>query len=303
MPRANAKSLDERLREEAERRNQSVDELRDALVRRGLDASDDERRTAADIVLVTVGNTETDALEDAAKAFGLGYDKIRGRRINYRKLGMVGTNRVVAMKVEMGAFSPTGAAASCIEARAETGATTIILIGTAFGIDPVHQLVGNVLVSESVYLYDDRRIVDPTRPGTRYEVKHPAEARIVASGVWLDRFRQLDDELRQDGESTRVEIGVILSGGARIESAVYRDELVRTLPSMDPPIVGGEMEGAGAVSAALSDGDDPGWLIVKGISDFADAESRANINVTRPLAAKASAAAVLRVLQLPPRSV
>jgi nucleoside phosphorylase len=101
----------------------------------------------------------------------------------------------------------------------------------------------------------------------------------------------------------KIDLGVILSGGARIESAAYRDELVAGLPLMDQPVVGGEMEGMGAMSAALStELHDPGWLVVKGISDFADAPSRLRIKETRAVAARASAMAVLRVLQLPPRS-
>jgi adenosylhomocysteine nucleosidase len=256
-------------------------------------------------VLVTATTTEHQELERVAKELGFGFTAQPGRAGDYYRLGDVGTNRVVAMRVSMGAFSPDGAAARCIQSRAETRATTIMLIGTAFGIDQARQNIGDVIVSESVFLYDDRKVVDPGEGSTgKYKVEYPATARKVASRTWHDRFRRLAKQYVQDGAAEKIDLGVILSGGARIESAAYRDEVVAGLPPMDQLVIGGEMEGMGAISAALStDPYDPGWVVVKGISDFADKSSRLKIKATRAVAARASALAVLRVLSLPPRSV
>jgi adenosylhomocysteine nucleosidase len=300
--------LEQRLRAEAERRKEPIEILRDTILRRGLDAAQSDRQAravAADVVLVTATPTEHQELERAAKELGFGFTAQPGRAGDYYRLGNVGTNRVVAMRVSMGAFSPDGAAARCIQARAETQATTIILIGTAFGIDQARQNIGDVIVSESVFLYDDRRVVDADKGSAgKYKVEYPSTARKVASGTLHDRFRRLAEQYLQDRAAENVDLGVILSGGARIESAAYRDEVVASLPPMDQPVIGGEMEGMGAISAALStDPYDPGWVVVKGISDFADGPSRLKIKETRAVAARASAMAVLRVLQFPPRSV
>ncbi|MBX3158343.1 MAG: hypothetical protein KF773_20405 [Deltaproteobacteria bacterium] len=296
--------LEQRLGAEAKRRGEPIEAVREVVLRRGLDAAQADRQAravAADVVLVVATSTEQHELERTAKEQGLGFSAQPGRAGEYFQLGSVGTNRVAAMRVSMGAFSPDGAAARCIQARAETQATTIILVGTAFGIDPARQRIGDVIVSESVFLYDDRTVVDAD--GDAYQVKYPPTTRKIASVALHDRFRRLGDQYLRDGTSEKVSLGVILSGGARIESAVYRDELVASLPAMDQPVIGGEMEGMGAISAALStDPNEPGWVIVKGISDFADAPSRSRINETRAVAARASAMAVLRVLQLPPRS-
>jgi nucleoside phosphorylase len=157
-----------------------------------------------------------------------------------------------------------------------------------------------VIVSESVFLYDDRRVVDESHSDRKYKLVYPPTARVFASGAWYARFRRLGETYIREAVTERIELGVILSGGARIESAAFRDELLESMPPMDPPVVGGEMEGMGAVSAALSTGpDDPGWIIVKGVADFASASSRSKIEETRAVAARASAMAVLRVLQLP----
>lgn len=274
-------------------------------MRRGLDGAQADRQAravAADIVLVVATSTEQQELERAAKEMGFSFNAQPGRAGKYYQLGSVGTNRVTAMRVAMGAFSPDGAAARCIQARAETQATTIILIGTAFGIDRERQSIGDVIVSESVFLYDDRRVVDAPDSTSTYNVEYPSTARKVASATLHDRFRRLGEQYVLDRTPETVSLGIILSGGARIEAASYRDELVTSLPPMDQPIIGGEMEGMGAISAALStDPEDPGWVVVKGISDFADAPSRSRIKETRAAAARASAMAVLRVLQLPPR--
>ncbi|MCE9572482.1 MAG: hypothetical protein K8W52_04940 [Deltaproteobacteria bacterium] len=298
--------LEQRLVAEAERRGEPIEVVREAVLRRGLDAAQGERQVralAADVVLVVATSTEQHELEQAAKELGLGFDVQPGRTGDYFRLGNVGANRVAAMRVSMGAFSPDGAAARCIQARAETQATTIILVGTAFGIDPGRQKIGDVIVSESVFLYDDREVIDAGDNAGGYIVRYPPTARKVASGTWHDRFRRLAGHYLQDGNAAKIDLGIILSGGARIESAAYRDELVAGLPRMDQPVIGGEMEGMGAISAALStDPDDPGWVVVKGISDFADAPSRSKIKDTRAAAARASAKAVLRVLQLPQRS-
>jgi adenosylhomocysteine nucleosidase len=66
-----------------------------------------------------------------------------------------------------------------------------------------------------------------------------------------------------------VHVGAMLSGAARIHCAKFRDELYRTVPHGNEPIVGGEMEGVGLLAATVK-ADDPVWCVIKGIGDFAD---------------------------------
>lgn len=346
MPPPSAEEiLEKRLAAEADRAAMPVEEFRRQMLTAGLDAARQERaareraveaaKLTVDVLLVTATMTEHRELRDAALAAGLSFETRRGRQRPYYHLGVLGSDRVASMQVEMGAFGAKGSAASCIHARAETQATTIILLGTAFGVDPAQQRVGDVLVSESVFLYEDRHVIDHatldagqkcsasvggllkkvgvgqsaaarlltehSRP--RYHTNFPS-ARRAASAAWVRRFRGLAEEFARTGESERIIVGTLLSGGTRIESGRFRDELVGTIPKMDPPIVGGEMEAAGVVASAYPASiDEPGWIVVKGIADFADASSRADIAARRGPAARSSARAVLCALQSPTLSI
>lgn len=323
-----------RLAAEAGRAGESVDSTAAKMIDIGLSAASAKRKQIADaealradILLVTATQTEHDELRTAAEANDLPFEKRQGRLRPYYHLGTIGTNRVAHMQVEMGPFGVNGSAARCIEARAETRATTIILLGTAFGIDPDGQNLHEVLVSESVFLYEDRHVVDlPTR-GVRqhaaaacaqlfdlagagrsrahdwlsvearpsYLINYPA-ARRRASAGWVSRFRQLADNAVEGSE--RISVGTILSGGSRIESLRYKAELLRSIPELDTRIIGGEMEAVGVVSASPSARyEDPGWIVVKGIADFGDAATRAQIAQNRGPAAAAAARVVLRALQ------
>lgn len=101
-----------------------------------------------------------------------------------------------------------------------------------------------------------------------------------------------DNAADDTGGPFRVHVGTFLSGGARIQSASYRDQLLRSVPSGNRPFVGGEMEGVGLPPANV----DPAWVLVKGISDFADGADLESFPVNRALACKNSSRFVLRTL-------
>lgn len=301
----NGDILEKRLQAEAARHAISLEEARIRVLELGLDAAKERRDSEArarditvDVLLVTATLTEHRELRNVAESHKLPFQKRQGRLGPYYHLGRIGSNRVASIQVSMGAFGSEGSAARCIQARAETQATTLILLGTAFGVNAVQQRIGDVLVSESVFLYDDRHAVDDSTAGSGYRLLFPPSARRPASATWVERFRQTAGEYERTAEAERVMIGTLLSGGARIESARFRDELINTIPAMESPIIGGEMEAIGAVSASTTDiGDEPGWIVVKGIADFADGPSRAEIETTRATAARSSARTVLRTLQ------
>jgi adenosylhomocysteine nucleosidase len=108
----------------------------------------------------------------------------------------------------------------------------------------------------------------------------------------LGRFRRAAEAAEWRG---RVMHGLLLSGGARIHCAAFRDELARECGrGKGDVVVGGDMEAVGFLSA--SDQDKPCWIVVKSISDFADHHRDAIIKRSRPVACYRAARFVLSMM-------
>jgi adenosylhomocysteine nucleosidase len=167
----------------------------------------------------------------------------------------------------------------------------------AFGIDPADQKVGDVLVSTSILTYDDRQI--RRSPSGEMEIGFPDRIRYKARAQMLTPLRQEAERRNWAG----VRFGSLLSGGAAIHCAQYRDDLVQKLspvlerlsPDPDERIIGGEMEACGLI--ASSDPKEPNWVVVKGISDFADENRDAVIEMNRPVACGNAARFLLAALR------
>lgn len=293
--------LQRQLEAEADRSQTPLDALREALLSEAIEGRRSNReknlsasRVAADVLLVTATDDEHRALRKAALELGFPMEKVRTNEIVYYSLGTIGRVRVSSIQVKTGAFHYEGSAVRCLRARAETGANLVVLLGTAFGVDPKAQRLGDVLVSDSVFVYDRRDIHRAGDTGTghpalgrvlrwirnwigargrpAYAIRYPATCRVTATEAWVKHFSRASARLLQSGDDARVSVGTILSGGARILAPVYRDEIIATIPASESPIIGGEMEAVGMVSAAAS--NDDAWMVIKGISDFADGHER-----------------------------
>lgn len=215
-----------------------------------------------DLLLLTVTSTEQEQLLEAAADLGIAVTKRPGK-LNSKlyDLGKLGAYRVLAIRSRMGALGYGGSASMAQIYRAATQATGIIAVGMAFGMSNRVQNIGEVLVSTGMFPYDDRDVVSVNgAPEYRYErAKHrPAKPSLV-------KFLQGHAEAQTD---FHVRFGALLSGGARIQCAAYRDALYRSFTGRGESIVGGEMEAVGLLSC--SEPKDPWWIVVKGISDFAD---------------------------------
>jgi adenosylhomocysteine nucleosidase len=208
---------------------------------------------------------ERDQLRLSAKGLGLLFQEKRHSALGkYHKIGDVGDFHVIAARTQIGPFGYEGSASRGISFKNGTPATAIVQVGMAFGIDQERQRPGDVLLSTSLIPYD-RKII---RPGDDdYEIDYSKAARQPSRPSMLQLL--LGEAEREDWEFA-IHAGAILSGGSNIYSSKYRDELVNSLQSGSDPIVGGEMEGIGLLS--ISPRDDPAWILVKGISDFADRE-------------------------------
>ncbi len=296
-------------------------------------APDPKSDLRCDILILVATSTEEEELKTAAKNLGLPFSQRNvvgphGDKLKFFSLGKIGPNTVNAVRTGLGPLSHRGSASSAIRYRIATSASAIIQLGMAFGIDPERQKIGNVLVSTSIIPYDLREV----RPASSAAVELPRdilvaeddvgienskashsgekaqepakgtdEADYVVSYVHATRHRAKSSLIKLfEAENERTEraygvhFGGMLSGGARIFSRKFLGELVKGVPQADDSIVGGEMEGAGLLS--VSPPEDPLWIVVKGISDFADKDRDSIITTSRPVACRNSAEFVLSAL-------
>jgi adenosylhomocysteine nucleosidase len=240
-----------------------------------------DRQCSLLIFLAT--STEESALRKAAESKGVSFKQIRDELLGkYVWLGTVGKETVIAVPpardmqghAVMGAHGRLGSAARAIHFRQATAAQGIVQLGMAFGVNPEQQKIGDVLVGTALVPYDNR-LVKPSSSGwiqryfcncSLYTTDY-SPARLEYARPALEQlFRR--HAVRHRGEFG-VHIGTMLSGGARIGSTDFRDELVKAVDCGGLPVVGGEMEGLGLL-AASTEPENSVWCIVKGISDFAD---------------------------------
>jgi adenosylhomocysteine nucleosidase len=247
------------------------------------------RKLRCDVILFVAVATEEKQLKAVAKELGLAFEKCQGGHFDYFDLGQVGTFRVLAVRTEMGPFSHDGSAARALLAKAETGATALVSVGMGFGVDRTTQKPGDILVSQSLLTYDKRRVHSGFWSS---KVDYSEITPFQAKETLLKTLRRLAQDQRW---RTVVKFGPMLTGGARIHCARFRDHLVNALSRDNERVIGGEMEGVGLLSA--SNPEAPSWIVVKGICDYADKRRDAEVIKWRALACENAARFVLTALR------
>lgn len=217
-----------------------------------------------DVLIFVATRAELDAVRKAAAEQGLQFDERSTVMGAYVSLGTIGGHRVVAVKTSTGGLGPRGSSANARFYLEATGATSLICVGMAFGIDRNTQRLGDVLVSSHVFPYDDRYVAQDQKKWW-YDY---ARRDIRMYRAKSDLVKMLERYKLGPGKSERIAVGCLLTGSALIASSSYRDELVLRCGAAAKNIVGGEMEGVGLLG--LHPRERCCWLIVKGISDFAD---------------------------------
>lgn len=241
------------------------------------------------LLLFYATTTERQQIDAVSKELGLQFRRREHRSLGrYYRIGPVGDFDVIAVRTEMGPLNYGGSASKGIFFKIGTPATAIVQVGMAFGVDPKRQQLGDVVVSSSLIPYDRKKVLahdDHCRfdyTGARFQPARPSMLELFLKAV------------EENAWPYRIHVGAVLSGGAAIYCTKFRDELVGAFQPSPEPIVGGEMEAVGLVS--VSPADDPAWIVVKGISDFAEDERAVGWESSRELACRNSASFVLTAL-------
>jgi nucleoside phosphorylase len=197
-------------------------------------------------------------------------------------LGKFGQYKIAHVQCGMGSISRDASILTASNAIRLLNPKFLLMVGIAFGIDDSKQKIGDVLVSEAILPYNSKRI------GKNKTIQRAAATN--ASKTILNRFKNLRTWEYFVNETDKSELicGHILSGEELIDNKEHRDELIEAYPNAK----GGEMEGAGIVSAC--DGNIQ-WIIVKGICDFADGNKGQNKECNQKIAVNAAISACLEV--------
>ncbi|WP_017599858.1 5'-methylthioadenosine/S-adenosylhomocysteine nucleosidase family protein [Nocardiopsis lucentensis] len=151
-----------------------------------------------------------------------------------------------------------------------------ILVGIGGGLHPEHARIGNVIVSTRVVYYDSRKITDGDETQRRGEERQ-APARMVhaVNAFFTDHGEPAMIRGQYEGHRKRtfeVLPGLIGSGEAVIAD---RDSRIRHfLTGYNDKVLAVDMESGGLSQYwqenSVRGEDNPGWVVVRGVSDNAD---------------------------------
>jgi nucleoside phosphorylase len=250
-----------------------------------------------DVLVVVVNRIEKRQFEFQAQSLIeqqslIGQKCIESKRTDYEYLRLSNpfSKKLQMIQVGEGVLGEEAAIIKIYMALQETRATHLMLVGMAFAYpkyenqDPKKPdmpiSLGDVLVSQGVISYDKREVYDDhCLPRYRYinerKGKNEEEAKDKKRIVYKPSSHEFVQEVKRSAsqENFQVHAGWMITGSAYIASASYRDHLRSLLyDKLDCTIVGGEMEGGALLS--MPKNILQSWLILKGVSDYADGQTR-----------------------------
>ena len=174
----------------------------------------------------------------------------------------------------------------------------VLLVGIAAGIEQRVSL-GDVLVPDLIGDYAVSK-VSPDKVEIRPQ-SPPVDQRLLVNiknfrGEWIHR---IGVKRPRRGQPQR-HIGPIASGDTIVAARAHLDQLLAHWPKL----IGLEMEAGGAAGAAAQAAVRPGFIMIRGVSDFADeAKGSGPVEAWRDYACHAAAAYTVAWLQSGPVSI
>jgi nucleoside phosphorylase len=231
------------------------------------------------ILIVTITKVEAQAvLEVFPQAAGsTNYPRKRIGKITYYEIGFCSNVPVLMVRSRKGVAGPGGSLLTVRQAIQDINPQAIILCGTAFGLKPNEQKIGDILISEQVECYESQKVDEN-------QGRLQLGDRVTASTNLLDLFQSADHTWKD----CPTHFGLIMSGEKLVNDPSFCEELLQ----ISPKAIGGEMEAAGLyVSASDAKVD---WIIAKAICDWGDGHKNDD---AQEQAARNAARFVLHVLQ------
>ena len=236
----------------------------------------------APAVLMTFNPHETRAVWDR---FGMPAETDSTGAFPVSHLGLHGGMEVWHLVSDQGS-GEAGVAARYAISRFKPWA--VIAVGIAFGMNPAKQAIGDVLVSNHIRDYQLGR----RNPDGSFT---PRSGKPRGSDRLLRRIKRLDHQRANTADWPTLHIGTLMCGDELLDNHAHRDKLT----AIEPEAVGGEMEASGIEIVCRQDKLD--WIVVKGISDWADgAKNSGRKEQDQRLAADNAALVVKAMLDMGP---
>jgi nucleoside phosphorylase len=142
----------------------------------------------------------------------------------------------------------------------------VLLVGIAGGVEAKGVRLGDVLISDQIVDYELQKL---TAKGVqvRWQVHRAAPRLLSAVLNFSDTgwYRQVTT-WRPDPDAPKRHVGPIASG----DKVIAFDKVLAKYRDTWPALIGVEMEAAGAATAAFQAAEQPGFFMIRGVSDFAD---------------------------------
>ena len=196
-------------------------------------------------------------------------------------IGAFGMYRVAVVKTSPGTEGPNAATEKLERALAVVKPGFVISVGVCFGKNKAKLKFADILVANVINAYQYRRLGE-----TGDVIRSPQPA---VGARLLDIFDQTAgfNFLRAPDDPVQVKIDPLVSGPNLIDNVEVKNKLFESFPDAE----GGEMEGAGILSAVRAiPGNRPEAIVIKAIVDWADGTKGKE---WQPFAAHAAASYVL----------
>ncbi|MDJ0702231.1 MAG: 5'-methylthioadenosine/S-adenosylhomocysteine nucleosidase [Leptolyngbyaceae cyanobacterium MO_188.B28] len=259
-----------------------------------------------DVVIITALPKERD---EVLKYLG-DYEEIKVKDRTFYKASITDTQSREIYQIKLVSLPSMGNIQAAIAAQWAISAwnpSFIILAGIAGGMrekqtdslkEKQKRYLGDVVVAEQIVYYELGKKT-PGSTQSRYQAYRPARVLLDAAKA-LEQKQQWAISIgteRPDGTTGRVIPRVLFGIMASGDKVIADDSTAEALKSDWVELVGIEMEAAGIATAAYESEQAPGFLVVKGICDWADPSKN---DQWQKYAAEASASFVVELLKTKP---
>jgi nucleoside phosphorylase len=171
----------------------------------------------------------------------------------------------------------------------------VLLVGIAGGVASRGVGVGDILISDQIVDYELQKVKEADKPEFRWQV-HRADPRLLGAAKTLspeDCLELVKAKRPRKGVPKR-HVGPIATG----DKVIASEQLLKDLGGVWTKLIGVEMEAGGAAAAAFQAAQAPGFFMIRGVSDLADArKGTPRVDKWRQYACELAASFAVTLLQ------